>query len=116
VEEFSLATGNTFAEKPNVIARLGYGVVAKSLPYPVAKYYVVVIGDSTIAPDRLARLTLPPLDEGPHLSYAIQWFFFALVALTGAGFVVKQSRDQSLGARDRDFDGSAGGGTTSARR
>ena len=93
VEELPSAGGSTYSERPRVIARLGYDAVAKSLPYPVAPYYVVVLGDSVIAPDRLARLTIPPLDEGPHLNYAIQWFGFALVALAGAGFVLKQARE-----------------------
>ena len=43
-------------------------------------------------PMRIARLTIPALDEGPHLNYAIQWFGFAAVALVGAGFVVRQAR------------------------
>ncbi|MGH7458286.1 MAG: SURF1 family protein [Longimicrobiaceae bacterium] len=30
----------------------------------------------------------PELDEGPHLSYAVQWFSFALIALAGFGVVV----------------------------
>lgn len=30
-----------------------------------------------------APVGLPELDEGPHLSYAFQWWFFSLVALTG---------------------------------
>lgn len=94
VEELPAAGGSTYAGRPGVIARLGYDAVAKSLPYPVAPFYVVVLGDSAIAPDRLARLTVPPLDEGPHLNYAIQWFGFALVALAGAGFVVKQAREE----------------------
>jgi cytochrome oxidase assembly protein ShyY1 len=38
------------------------------------------------------RLEVPALDEGPHLSYAIQWFFFAAVAVVGAGYVVAQGR------------------------
>ena len=67
-----------YASQPRVIARLSYAAVAKALPYPVAPVYVVALGDSV---DRaliaLARLTVPPLDEGPHLSYAIQWFSFA---------------------------------------
>jgi surfeit locus 1 family protein len=29
------------------------------------------------------RLEAPPLDPGPHLGYAIQWFSFALIALVG---------------------------------
>jgi surfeit locus 1 family protein len=93
VEELPSTGGASYATRPRVIARLSYGAVAKALPYPVAPVYVVVLGDSVIAPDRLARLTVPPLDEGPHLSYAIQWFAFALIALAGAGVVVKQSRE-----------------------
>ena len=106
VEDLPAVGGSTYSRRPNVIARLGYDAVAKSLPYPVAPFYVVVLGDSAIAPDRLARLTVPPLDEGPHLNYAIQWFGFALVALVGAGFVLKQARDEKrlspepAGARD----------------
>ncbi|HET7373329.1 MAG TPA: SURF1 family protein [Gemmatimonadaceae bacterium] len=94
VEELPSTDGSAYSDRPNVIARLGYGAVSKALPYPVAPLYVVVLGDSAIAPDRLARLTIPPLDEGPHLNYAIQWFGFALVALAGAGFVIRQARDE----------------------
>jgi len=34
---------------------------------------------------------LPELSEGPHLSYAIQWFTFAVIAV--AGFVVLALRE-----------------------
>ena len=93
-EEMPSRGGATFTSRPNVIARLSYDVVRKALPYPVAPIYVVALAgaDSTVAPDRIARLTIPPLDEGPHFSYAIQWFGFAAVALVGAGFVIRQSR------------------------
>ena len=94
VEEIPSKDGSMYSDRPDVIARLGYDAVARSLPYPVAPFYVAVLGDSAIAPDRLARLTVPPLDEGPHLNYAIQWFGFALVALAGAGFVIKQAREE----------------------
>ena len=35
---------------------------------------------------------LPPLElgEGPHLSYAIQWFGFCVVAVVGWGFVLRR--------------------------
>jgi surfeit locus 1 family protein len=29
------------------------------------------------------RLDPPPLDEGPHLGYALQWFSFAIIGVTG---------------------------------
>lgn len=92
VEEFPSVPGSAYASRPRVIARLSYAAVAKALPYPVAPVYVVALGDSVIAPDRLARLTVPPLDEGPHLNYAVQWFAFALIAIAGVGFVVRQQR------------------------
>ena len=59
--------GGTFTTRPKVISRLSYDVVAKQLPYPLAHRYVAMIGDSIMAPDRIARLTLPPLDEGSAL-------------------------------------------------
>ena len=103
VEELPSTAGASYATRPRVIARLSYDAVAKAVPYPVAPVYVVVLGDSAIAPDRLARLTVPPLGEGPHLNYAIQWFAFALIALAGAGVVVKQSREDPSRPEARTF-------------
>lgn len=103
VEELPSTAGASYASRPRVIARLSYDAVAKAVPYPVAPVYVVVLGDSAIAPDRLARLTVPPLGEGPHLNYAIQWFAFALIALVGAGVVVKQSREDRSRPEARTF-------------
>jgi len=100
VEEFPSSGGTAYADRPRIIGRLGYQAVARALPYPVAPVFVVMLGDSVIAPDRVARLTVPPLDEGPHMSYAIQWFSFAVVALVGAGIVIRQSRRDEASARD----------------
>ena len=36
------------------------------------------------APKNLAVVPLPELTGGPHLSYAIQWFSFALIAVVGS--------------------------------
>lgn len=38
----------------------------------------------------LAPVELPTLDNGPHLSYACQWFFFTLCAAVGWGLVVRR--------------------------
>lgn len=68
------------------------------LPYPMAPYLVV----ATIEPDSAAaspaRLAPPPLDEGQHLSYAVQWFTFATVALGGAGLVLVRGGGRAPGA------------------
>jgi surfeit locus 1 family protein len=92
-EVYPSPTGAAYAGKPRVLARLGTEVAARAIPYPIARFYVVALGDSTGAADRPARLTVPALDDGPHLSYAVQWFSFAAIALAGAGFVIKQARD-----------------------
>jgi surfeit locus 1 family protein len=92
-EVYPSPTGAAYAGKPRVLARLGTDVAARALPYPIARFYVIALGDSTGAADRPARLTIPALDDGPHLSYAIQWFSFAAIALAGAAFVIKQARD-----------------------
>jgi cytochrome oxidase assembly protein ShyY1 len=42
----------------------------------------------------LSSLGPPTLDNGPHLSYAIQWFSFAAIAITGAAIVAVRSRHQ----------------------
>jgi surfeit locus 1 family protein len=92
VEGLPSIAGASYTNRPSVIARLSHDVVAKALPYPVAPVYVIVLSDSAIAADRIARLSAPPLDEGPHLSYAVQWFAFATVALVGVAIVLRQSR------------------------
>jgi cytochrome oxidase assembly protein ShyY1 len=41
-----------------------------------------------------ARLAVPALDDGPHLSYAIQWFSFATIALVGSYVVMRRAQSQ----------------------
>lgn len=41
-----------------------------------------------------AIVQLPPLDNGTHFSYALQWFFFCLVALTAWVVVVRRKVHQ----------------------
>lgn len=115
-EELPSTPGATYANRPTVIARLSRDVVARALPYPVLPVYAIALdtGDTSDAATRPARLAAPALDEGPHLNYAIQWFGFAAVALVGAGFVVKQQRDDASRARDDSWrasrDGASGTG------
>jgi len=110
-DEYPSPTGASYAGKPKVLARLGTDAAARGVPYPIALFYVVALGDSTGAADRPARLTVPPLDEGPHASYAAQWFAFAAIALAGAAFVIKQSRDARRVA-NRATDASGGSGAS----
>lgn len=44
--------------------------------------------------------SLPALDEGPHLSYAIQWFSFAAIAIVGYVLLMRRDRGSEHGAAD----------------
>jgi surfeit locus 1 family protein len=60
---------------------------------PVAPYIVVQTSDSGHHADSVpVRLGVPALTEGPHESYAIQWFSFALVAVVGGVALARRSR------------------------
>ena len=64
--------------------------VSERLPYPILP---VIIGRTpgNSASGYPRALAPAPLDDGPHLSYAIQWFSFAVIALVGgAAWLRKQ--------------------------
>jgi surfeit locus 1 family protein len=79
------------AREPRLVRRLSRSDLSPRIPYPLAPYYVVATGDSADGAHP-ARRELPALDEGPHLSYALQWFSFAAIALGGAGLMYFRER------------------------
>lgn len=77
---------------PRALRWLDPASVRSLVPYPLAPYTVVVLGDGGDEAGRPARLEVPPLDEGPHGSYAFQWFSFAAIAVVGGGLLVRHER------------------------
>lgn len=82
---------------PTAWHRLDTAALAEILPYPIEPYYAVMLADSTgplVRPDTATpvRLSLPAHGGGPHLSYALQWFSFATIALVGAGILIWRDR------------------------
>jgi surfeit locus 1 family protein len=67
--------------------RLELEALRRRLPYPVLPVYILQSPDSSL-PAFPRRLEPPPVDEGPHLGYAIQWFLFAGLAAAFAFLVV----------------------------
>jgi cytochrome oxidase assembly protein ShyY1 len=53
----------------------------------VLPVYIKQSPDRTL-PSFPRREELPPMDDGPHLSYAVQWFLFAGMAVAFALLVV----------------------------
>ncbi|HEY7877626.1 MAG TPA: SURF1 family protein [Gemmatimonadaceae bacterium] len=82
--------GPQSATNPRAWRELDYARAAAELPYAIAPFTVVELAppDAPRANGAPTRLELPPMDNGPHLSYAIQWFTFAAIALYGAGYLL----------------------------
>jgi cytochrome oxidase assembly protein ShyY1 len=58
-----------------------------------------------LAGDALTPVPLPPLDDGPHLSYAIQWFIFSTIALVGYPLILRRHARGREDDDDADFGG-----------
>lgn len=75
-----------------VVAPRGRGDVdprtlADSLPYPLLPFVLQVLPPdrpSARPPELPRRWPAPRLGDGPHLSYAIQWFSFAVIIVAGS--------------------------------
>jgi surfeit locus 1 family protein len=91
VERYTADTVALPSANPRIIHRVTRAELAGKVPYPVAPYYLIAVGD-TADLAHPARRDLPVLDEGNHLNYAIQWFTFATISLVGAGIVVVRER------------------------
>jgi surfeit locus 1 family protein len=74
-------------------ARLDLETLRARLPYPIGAVYIRQLPDSTL-PRFPRRLEPPLLDDGPHLSYAIQWFSFAILAVVFGIVIVRQKRER----------------------
>lgn len=67
-----------------------------TVPYPLLPFVVQQLPESAVAlrPNVPQRLPPPELTNGPHLSYAIQWFSFATIIVIGSAILFwKASRD-----------------------
>ena len=60
-------------------------VLRDSVPYPLLPFVLQQLPSdgSTVRPS-LRRWPAPPISDGPHLSYAIQWFSFATILVVGS--------------------------------
>jgi surfeit locus 1 family protein len=85
-----LPEAGVVALKGRGMRTLSAAAVDSLLPYPFQTLYLV--SQDSMSDRTPARLPPPDLSNGPHLSYAVQWFAFALIALVGAVIVVRRSR------------------------
>ena len=101
----TLATSGSSDSIPGrggVLRRLDQHQLSARFGRPVRRMYLMATrGDAAQRADVPARFTLPEMDEGPHRSYAVQWFSFAAIALVGGGIIVVNDRRARRGGAER---------------
>jgi surfeit locus 1 family protein len=65
--------------------------ISQAFPYAIRPYFIVLIEGTKRSDNIPPRLDVPPLDEGPHKSYAIQWFSFAAISIFGTIFYLRRT-------------------------
>jgi cytochrome oxidase assembly protein ShyY1 len=90
--------GSVAPDADGVVRVLDVEGIASSLPYDVFPLPLQLAEQTPPQPGSLPiPVPLPELSEGPHLSYAIQWFSFALVALIGGAILILRDRRAATG-------------------
>ena len=73
------------------IATIQLGAIASELNLPTyTGAYGLMVSENPSAQTRPTPLPKPVLDEGPHLSYAFQWFVFALLGFVAFAWALRQ--------------------------
>jgi cytochrome oxidase assembly protein ShyY1 len=77
------------------MARADVARLAQQVGYPLLPAYVQLKTSDPASPGSLPTpLPDPVLDEGPHLSYAIQWFLFSTIAVIGYPLILRRRARQ----------------------
>jgi cytochrome oxidase assembly protein ShyY1 len=77
--------GSTLPDEDHVIGRLDIAGIRSWLPHGVGTFAIQLTDQAEPQPRELPiPIGRPELSEGPHLSYAVQWFSFAAIAIVGA--------------------------------
>lgn len=73
------------------IHRIDIGVLAKQFDTTVLPMYVEQLESAPPDAKALEPIVAPTLDEGPHLSYTVQWFIFSGCVIVGWVLAVRRS-------------------------
>jgi cytochrome oxidase assembly protein ShyY1 len=97
----------TDAGAETTFAKVDLPRLAAQVPYSLAPVYLLEGGQAPPQEDLPRIAPLPdPAESPPHLSYAIQWFSFAAIAVVGFAILVRREHRRALLADA----GYAGGG------
>lgn len=74
----------------STLARPDVARLAQQVDYDMSPVMVRIDPTTVEAGSLPTPLELPPLDAGPHISYAVQWFIFSTIALVGYPLVLRR--------------------------
>ena len=87
-----LTDASNSSEPVTEVRRIDLGRLSAQLPGEVAPVYLdLVDAIPELGPNDPVPVPAPTLDEGPHLSYAAQWFIFATCVLIGWVLAIRRS-------------------------
>jgi surfeit locus 1 family protein len=90
--------GSTFDARPDQVRSVDVGALDATIDADLVDGVYLLLARQTPPQERPIPAPLPELDEGPHLSYAIQWFSFAAIALIGYGVLARRRGRTSVAA------------------
>lgn len=77
-------------DDPELLARVDLESFSERLGYDVAPAYLQLESQSPPGGELPRLIPRPDLTNGPHLSYAIQWFIFTAIAVGGYPLVLRK--------------------------
>ncbi|WFP15313.1 SURF1 family cytochrome oxidase biogenesis protein [Citricoccus muralis] len=78
------------------VASIDLPAIADQLDYPIAESaYGLMAAESPEAAETPTQMPQPTEDEGPHLSYSMQWFTFGLMSFVVWGYMARQKAIQN---------------------
>jgi cytochrome oxidase assembly protein ShyY1 len=83
---------------PNQILAINAQAISRSSGVPLLDGYLQLITEDPKPSAAPSLLPAPEIDDGPHLSYAIQWFLFASVAVVGWWVYVRREAEEQAAA------------------
>ena len=80
---------------PGQVSSLSTADLSRGDGYPVVDGYLRLVSESPAPASAPTVHADPVLDDGPHLSYAVQWVLFALVAVGGWWTFLRREADEA---------------------
>jgi cytochrome oxidase assembly protein ShyY1 len=85
------------------LASIQLDAYAAELGYPVhTGSYGLMAAESPAAAVQPVQIPKPAIDEGPHLSYSMQWYAFGVLLFAGYGYAARQQAHQSRYAEEEE--------------